>query len=78
MSAEAAALTRSWPVGSRVCTLTVPKSKPGAVMAACIEWEPGPPPHLSASEWREYRAGRNAAIADLAAKLGINAAVIDL
>ncbi len=78
MSAEAAALTRSWPVGERTCTLTVPKRKPGAVMSACVEWSPNPPARMTAAEWHEYRAGRNAAIAELAAELGINAAVVDL
>lgn len=78
MSAEAAALTRSWAVGTRTCTLTVPKSRPGAAMSACVEWSPDPPPRLSASEWHQYRTGRNAAIAEMAATLGINAAVIDL
>ena len=78
MSAEAAALSRSWPVGSRTCTLTVPKSKRGAVMSACVEWSPNPPARMNAAEWHQYRTGRNAAIAELAAVLGINAAVVDL
>ena len=77
MSAEAA-LTRSWPVGDRTCTLTVQRPKAGAVMSATAEWNPDEPSRLSAEEWHEYRSGRNRAIAEFAAELGISVAVLDL
>jgi len=78
MSAEAAALTRSWPVGNRTCTLTVPRPNPGAPACAVVEWSPDTPSRLTASEWKAYRAGRDQAAAELAAELGGAAAVIEL
>jgi hypothetical protein len=78
MSAEAASLTRSWRVGSRQVTMTIPRAKPGAMRAAAIEWWPDAPPRLTGSEWHEYRSGRDAAMAELAAELGINIAVLEL
>ena len=78
MSGEAALAVRSWPVGSLTCTLTVQRPKPGAVASALVEWTPAEPTRLTTEEWREDRAGRNHAIAALAAELGINVAVRDL
>lgn len=78
MSAEAAVAVRSWPVGERTCTLTVQRPKPGAVINAVAEWTPTQPVRLTAEEWAQYRAGRNHALAGIAADLGINAAVLDL
>lgn len=78
MSAEAAILTRSFPVGARTCTLTFPPIKPGAMLHMAVEWTPSVPKGLSESEWRQYRAGRDAAIAEFATELGINVAVVEL
>jgi hypothetical protein len=78
MSAEQA-LTRSWKVGDRTCTLTMPaKTQPAQVRSACIEWDPAAPARLSAAEWQEYRAGRNAALADISRELGISVGVLEL
>lgn len=78
MSAEAA-FTRSWPVGRYTATLTSPKARdPGAVRSACVEWQPSMPLRLTPEEMRVYRAGRDAALSDLAREFGINLAVIDL
>lgn len=78
MSAEAPALTRSWPVGRRTCTLTVQRPTKGRPACAVVEWSPDAPSSLSAAEWTAYRAGRNRAAAELAAQLGGAAAVIEL
>jgi hypothetical protein len=78
MSAEAAALPRSWQVGKYTATLTAPKARPGTVASACIEWTPHVPQRLTSAELEQYHAGRNRALAELAAALGINAAVVDL
>lgn len=79
MSAEAAALTRTWAVGKRYrCTLTVPRVVPGQQACASIEWDPAIPTRLSRAELNQYKAGRDAAIADLAAQLHITVAVVDL
>lgn len=78
MAAEAAVLTRSWKVGRRTCTLTVPRPTQGGLACAVMEWSPDSPSGLSRKEWRQYRAGRNRAAAELAAALGVAAAVIEL
>ena len=78
MSAEAPAFARTWQVGRYMATLTVPQLKPGRVLNAVIEWSPDRPGRLTAAEWSEYRAGRNAAMAAMAEAMGIRAAVIDL
>lgn len=78
MTAEAPALVRSWPVGSRTATLTVPRPAPGSVLSAVIEWSPDAPRGLSGAEWKQYRDGRNAALAEVAAELGVSAAVLDV
>ena len=78
MSAEAALVVRSWPVGKRTCTMTVQRFKPGSVMNVVAEWSPSEPSRLSEAEWKQYRAGRNHALAGIAAELGINVAVLEL
>lgn len=65
MSAESAALVHSWSVGQYTATLTVPKAKPGVPVMAVIEWDPEMPERLSPDEIKQYRAGRNAALAAL-------------
>lgn len=47
-------------------------------MHAAAEWAPDEPSRLSNEEWAQYRAGRNRALAMIAAELGINVAVMDL
>ena len=70
--------SRSWPVGTRTCTITVQRPKPGAVVNAVIAWAPNQPARLSTDEWAEYRAGRNHALSLIAAEFGINAAVLEI
>lgn len=69
---------RTWQAGRYTCTLTVQRPMPGALVACCIEWSPDMPTRLTDDELRHYRAGRNRALAEVSALLGINAAVIDL
>ncbi|MBX3601074.1 MAG: hypothetical protein KF863_10645 [Rubrivivax sp.] len=78
MTATAAALSRSWRVGSRTCTLTVPRPQPGAVLAAAIEWQPDVPRRLSEAELRQYRAGRDDALRALAQYVGGAVALVEL
>lgn len=78
MSAEAPSISRSWSVGRYTCTLTVPKAGPNKVASAVIEWSPGFPDSLTSAQRAAYRHGRDAAIAEVAATLGVNTAVIDL
>ncbi len=66
MSAEAAALVRSFPVGQRTVTLTIPKPKRGGLVHMTAEWFPDRPARLNRQEWRQYRRGRAAVLAALA------------
>ena len=77
MSAEAAIFTRTWQVGSRKVTMTLPRLPTGKPGAVAMEWDGSVPRHMSRDEWHQYRAGRNAAMADLARELGLNIAVVD-
>lgn len=77
MSAETVVLSRTWTVGKRTVTFTVPQPKPGHAVHCCCEWSPDEPQRLAGTEWLQYVAGRNAAIAELAHELGVNVAVID-
>lgn len=72
MSAQAAALSRTWNVGRYVATLTVPPIANG-VLHACIEWAPHTPRDLTPDEWKAYRLGRDRAFA----QLGLTALVIE-
>lgn len=65
MSAQAPALARSWTVGRYQVTLTVQRPRRGRVAHAHVEWSPSVPKGLTAAEWHEYRAGRDAALAEL-------------
>lgn len=76
MPAEHTAVTRSWSVGERTVTMTLRRPRAGAAIEACMEWSPTVPSRLSAAEWGEYRAGRDAAFAEGVAVLGIKAAVL--
>ncbi|MBK7059179.1 MAG: hypothetical protein IPI03_14525 [Rubrivivax sp.] len=67
--------TRTWQVGARTCTLTAGRDDRGQV-ACCIEWKPLPE-RLSDAELREYRAGRDAAIAELAEHFDVQTLVIE-
>jgi hypothetical protein len=57
-------LRTSFPVGYRFrCTMTMDVSSLAAGPAVSMlnaQWEPCPPKRLSAAEWRDYRAGRDA------------------
>ena len=76
--AEVAILIRSWPVGSRTATLSVPRPQPGKTLHASVEWEPCPPKALTSTEWMAYRTGRDKALSEIAAELDITVAVLDI
>lgn len=77
MSACSAAAVRSWPVGRFTCTMTVPRPDPHGVVHAVAEWTPTEPTRLTTEEWRQYRAGRNRALAEISAELGLSIAVLE-
>ncbi len=78
MPGEAAAMTRTWRVGKRRVTLTVPRPQSGQVATTTLEWAPDMPRRLFRREWKQYRAGRDAAFAELFAELGIRGAVLEV
>lgn len=47
-------------------------------MHAAFEWTPDVPTRLTSSEWAEYRAGRHAALTEIAEALQINVGVLDV
>ncbi|NUZ07652.1 hypothetical protein [Piscinibacter koreensis] len=76
MSAEPA-ITRTWSVGRYTAHLSVARPKPGAVMCAVIEWTPGVPRDFTDRDYQKYRDGRDRALSQIAAELGINVAVVE-
>lgn len=78
MTAELPAVCHSFHVGKRTCTLTIPQPKTGGVASIVVEWSPSPPRRLSRREFRQYREGRDAAIAELAEKTGLRAKVVEI
>jgi hypothetical protein len=79
VSAESSILTRSWRVGRRTCTLSVPQPQPGQTLHVVIEWDPDmPTSRLNAAERRQYRQGRDAAVAELALLVDGVVAVLEL
>lgn len=78
MSAESALLVKSFPVGNRVVTLTVPRPAKGRTASVAVEWSPDVPQRLTGPEFAQYRMGRNAVLAEAARLLGGKGAVIEL
>ncbi len=78
MPGEAAAMTRTWRVGKRRVTMTAPKLRSGQVAMATIEWHPNMPRRLSRRALKQYRAGRNAAFADLCGQIGIRGLLCEI
>ena len=76
--AEKAALVRTWRVGKRKVTVTVPQIRSGQVLYAAFEWYPNMPRRMSRREWKQYRKGRDAAFAELFAEIGIRGAVLEI
>jgi len=69
MSAEAA-FTHTWQVGRWTVTLSAPPLMLGARLVVTCEWAPDVPGRpLTDSERRQYEAGRDAALAAMAATL---------
>ncbi len=75
---EKAALVRTWRVGKRTVTATMPQPRRGQVRHTVMEWRPDMPRRLSRREWRQYRAGRDQAFAELFAELGVTGMVLEI
>ena len=58
--AEQAALVRTWRVGRRKVTVTMPQVRSGQVLHAAFEWTPDMPRRLSQREWKQQLGPRTA------------------
>jgi hypothetical protein len=71
-------LVRSFRVGKRTCTWTFARPVHGGVVHSAVEWVPDVPRRLSKKEWRQYRSGRDAAVAELSRLTGLTVMVAEL
>jgi hypothetical protein len=79
MSAEAAALSVTFPVGRKYrCTVTIPPLRHGELRSTVFEWVPSVPPRLTKQELRDYRRGRDAAFAELARRTGDRMLLVEI
>jgi hypothetical protein len=79
MSAEAAALSVTFPVGRKYrCTVTIPPPRQGELRPVAFEWEPDVPRRLTKKELRDYRRGRDAAFATLAEQTGLRTLLVEI
>ena len=78
MTAEPAALVRTFKVGKRRVTVTIPNPRQGGVVSMICEWQPDTPQRLSRREWREYRAGRDDALRELCLMTGERMMLVEL
>lgn len=76
MSASAPALVRAFRVGPYEVTLTFPRPIRGQAAMMAAEWSPSTPPRLNRREWRQYRRGRDAAVAELVRLTGFDSAAV--
>jgi hypothetical protein len=78
MSASAAVFSKSWLVGHRTVTMTIPRGKPGQAASCSVEWDPDLPKRLTPAELVQYRAGMSCALLKLSRDLDIRIAAVDL
>jgi hypothetical protein len=75
VSAERA-YSRSWSVGRRTVTLAMRKPEPGQLHSIAMQWEPDLPRSLTKAELKQYRTGRNQALRELSAELGMAGPIV--
>jgi len=78
MTSHSAAAVRSFRVGPYIATLTIPPAQPGSPRSAVIEWHPHLPASLTPAQLDQYRRGRNMALREMSAELGLNTMVVEL
>jgi hypothetical protein len=78
MNAETPILIHSFRVGRHTVTVTIQRPRAGAVVAMVTEWQPNMPSRLSDAQLKAYRRGRDEAVAMLAARTGIEIAVVEV
>ena len=70
LSTPASLAIHQFRVGKYTCTLRVPVPQDGSIAGLNAEWSPGVPTRLSSADLRQWRRGRNEALAQVAARLG--------
>ena len=71
-------VTHQFRVGDKyTCTMTVPIPAYGSVVGLAARWSPRPPSKLSGSALRQYRRGRNDALAEVARQMGGPVVVVE-
>jgi hypothetical protein len=78
MSAETPALVRSFRVGRRTVTITIPKPRRGGMVSVAVEWAPNAPTKLSCRERAQYRRGRDSVLVELAREINMEIAVCEI
>ncbi|MCW5750874.1 MAG: hypothetical protein KIT81_06985 [Alphaproteobacteria bacterium] len=76
--ADAALLVRSFKVGRRIVTMTIPQIPARGLVCMSCEWAPDAPRRLSKRELREYRQGRDAVLAEISEMIGGRVAVAEV
>ena len=71
---SAAIVESKFAVGRWTVTITIQAPVRGQVTNMICEWDPETPKKLTAQEWAQYRAGRDAAIA----KTGMRTLLVEL
>jgi hypothetical protein len=72
LNMTAGKITNTFRVGRFTCKLTFADGQLSA------EWRPGLPKRLSGKEWKAYRAGRDALIAEVAKAIGGGVLLVDV
>jgi len=73
--AERSAFARSFQVGAYTCTVAIQAPSAG-VSNFVAEWSPQTPPFLTKKEMRQFRAGRDRAIREVARLLNYSGDVL--
>jgi len=73
MTDQTSRWTNTFLVGVYVCEMTYNEGEP-----LKAEWRPDVPRRLAEHDWSQYRAGRDALLAEVAAATGMNTLVVEL
>lgn len=57
--------SRTFTVGHRVVTVSLPDIDPNRVGVLTFDWTPDVPTNMSEAEWAQYRAGRDTLLAEV-------------
>ena len=66
-------ISNTFKVGAFTCEMTIT-----AQTQINAEWSPKIPTELTPKEWAQYRAGRNALVAEFAKMTGLNLMIVEI